>query len=281
MGLLLASACQSPPPTFAPSELPTLPEPLLVFHGERVPSEDDPLVAELHDLRSRVQRDLKLPSSARPVNVYLHPDQQRFEQFVQAAFPELSDRRAIFVEFNGGLYVCAQWGEAMAEDLRHEVTHGYLHASLEGLPLWLDEGLAEYYESPPSAAGLHPRHVAMLHLGRSHGAWQPNLARLEELDRPGDMQQVDYAEAWAWTYWMLHGSDEARQVLHSYLEGLRSGSAEMPLSSRLVARLDGDPQVELLALLETLPLQPEELDDTVVEEVAAATALPYSIAKQR
>ncbi|GIT30210.1 MAG: hypothetical protein Ct9H300mP1_22560 [Planctomycetaceae bacterium] len=32
------------------------------------------------------------------------------------------------------------------EDLRHEFTHGVLHSSLKRVPLWLDEGLAEYFE---------------------------------------------------------------------------------------------------------------------------------------
>ena len=69
----------------------------------------------------------------------------------------------------------------MAEDLRHEVAHGYLHAVVPNLPLWLDEGLAEYFEVPRGLDGVNRPHVDRA----CRRAWPttggPNLARLEQL----------------------------------------------------------------------------------------------------
>ena len=40
----------------------------------------------------------------------------------------------------------AQVGPDFEIDLRHEATHALLHGSLPMVPLWLDEGLAKYFE---------------------------------------------------------------------------------------------------------------------------------------
>ena len=44
--------------------------------------------------------------------------------------------------------VFAYKSKALPVDVRHEGTHGLLHAALPMVPLWLDEGLAEYFEVP-------------------------------------------------------------------------------------------------------------------------------------
>ena len=41
-------------------------------------------------------------------------------------------------------------------DLRHECTHALLHANLPMVPLWLDEGLAEYFEMPEAERRVRP-----------------------------------------------------------------------------------------------------------------------------
>ena len=46
------------------------------------------------------------------------------------------------------------------------MAHGYLHSAFPSIPLWLDEGLAEYFETPRGDAGLNGRHVALSELLR-------------------------------------------------------------------------------------------------------------------
>ena len=48
------------------------------------------------------------------------------------------------------LLVYTYWGDRIQQDLRHELTHALLHSVLKDVPLWLDEGLAEYFEMPVS-----------------------------------------------------------------------------------------------------------------------------------
>ena len=75
--------------------------------------------------------------------------------FFRDRYPDFPKRRAFFVETDTQLAVYAQWGDRVAEDLRHEVAHGYLHAIVPSIPLWLDEGLAEYFEVPRGQNGLN------------------------------------------------------------------------------------------------------------------------------
>ena len=74
-------------------------------------------------------------------------------EYLTRNFPSVPSRRAFFLETDTRLAVYAHWSDRVAEDLRHEVAHGYLHSVVPGLPLWLDEGLAEYFEVPRGQNG--------------------------------------------------------------------------------------------------------------------------------
>ena len=128
-------------------------------------------------------------------------------------FPNVPSRRAFFLETDTRLAVYAHWSDRVAEDLRHEVAHGYLHSVVPGLPLWLDEGLAEYFEVPRGQNGLNQPHVELLSDMVEHDGWQPNLTGWRSLTDAAQMDQRDYAESWAWVYFMLHSPPERREML--------------------------------------------------------------------
>ena len=101
-------------------------------------------------------------------------------------FPQFPERRAFFVESDTRLAIYAYWGDRVAEDLRHEVTHGYLHTMVPHLPLWMDEGLAEYFEVPRGQRGFNRPHLDLLLVAMQQQQWAPNMAKLAELRLPGD-----------------------------------------------------------------------------------------------
>jgi hypothetical protein len=111
-----------------------------------------------------------------------------------------------------------------------------MHAAVSNLPLWLDEGLAEYFEVPRGNGGLNRPHLQLLRDMMEHEGWQPNLARLEQFSSAEQMQQIDYAEAWGWAYYLLESDPDGREVLISYLAELREQGRGEPLSARIVAR---------------------------------------------
>jgi len=234
--------------TWSVRSQPTLPLRHEMVRGQLVIRSDEPLppdhrlLGEIVAQRAELLGLLNLPTSNEPIHVYLFSSHERFREFMQARFPHLPDRRAFFVEKDTALEIYAHWGDRVAEDLRHEVTHGYLHSVVPRIPLWIDEGLAEYFEVPRGQHGLNRPHVALL-TQRTAAGWQPHLRRLEVLSAPDDMDQGDYAESWAWVHLLLHSRNEQRELLRNFLSDVRTTAAPPPLSARLARQWANPDQV--------------------------------------
>jgi hypothetical protein len=99
------------------------------------------------------------------------------------------------------------------------------------VPLWLDEGLAEYFELPPNCHGVNAAHVETLRrdLGVS---LRPDLDRLERMKDVNEMKGPEYREAWLWVHLMLR-TPAAKKVLLAYLQELRTNHTPGPLGPRL------------------------------------------------
>jgi hypothetical protein len=207
----------------------------LVIHCDFQLPQRHRLVEELVARRGDVIEDLQLPVSDEPINVYLFESPDRLRDYIAQEHPEFPQRRAFFLEGDTRLDVFAYWGDRVAEDLRHEVTHGYLHTMVPYLPLWLDEGLAEFYEVPRGQNGLNPPHVNLLLRADREQGWQPNLAKLEQITQPADMTQQHYAESWAWIHFLLTTTPERRQLLRGHLSRVRMTGTAPPLSQVLEA----------------------------------------------
>jgi len=216
-----------------------LPDRTEVTAGQLVIRADFPLagqhrlVRELDGLRVDVSQELGLPVSDEPVHLYLFETTDRYDEFVARTYPGFPARRAFFVETDTTLSVFAAWQDRIAEDLRHETTHGYVHAVVPTVPLWLDEGIAEFFETPRSSRGLHAGHVAHLAGRMLEGTWRPDLQRLESLSTAGDMTQDHYAESWCWVHWLLRTTPERRRLLQEFLADVRRDPATAPLSARI------------------------------------------------
>lgn len=181
---------------------------------------DHPLLKELVQLREEIATTLDLPVAKTPVVVYLFGDEARYTNYMKVAFPSLPARRAYFVGTSRELAVYTYWGDRVREDLRHEYTHGVLHASLKDVPLWLDEGIAEFFEIAEKPTGLNREYAKQIQLLLGEG-WKPDMERLEGLEQVSQMQKGDYQEAWAWVYYLLNDSVEGKQILLDYLHQLR------------------------------------------------------------
>ncbi len=211
------------------------------------------LLDDLVALRDDVANQLAIAPSQEPIRVTLFERPGDLAALLRTRFPELGERRAVFVESDSQLAVYAAWNDRVAEDLRHEVSHGYLHAAIAGLPLWLDEGLAEYFELPRGEQGRHQAHLDQLGALWSAQRWHPDLKRLEELTSTAQLSQADYAESWAWVHWLLNGHDRPtgeplRPLLLGYLAELRAN----PQVGRLSDRLPGTAADQSAALVEHL-----------------------------
>jgi hypothetical protein len=210
----------------------------LVIHADFPLARRHRIVRDLEQLRVDVSERLALPISDEPIHLYLFEHRDRYEAFAAATFPGFPARRAFFVKTDTSLSIYAHWQERIAEDLRHETTHGYVHAVSGSVPLWLDEGIAEYFELPRTDREVHRAHIDRLAGRLLEGTWQPDLLRLESCVDAGLLTQDHYAEAWCWVHWMLETSAERRAILEDFLADNRRDPATAPLSTRL-ARCEG------------------------------------------
>lgn len=242
----------------------------LVIHSDFPLDAHDPMLDDLVQRRSDLCRHLDLPPSDEPIEVYLFEGAESFNGFMRIHFSGLPPRRAYFIQADSRLTVYARWGGRVAEDLRHEITHGYLHSIVPNLPVWLDEGLAKYYETPRGTQGVNMELLRWLQPRLEHGRWQPDLWRLEQLPQDGDMELADYAESWAWVHFLLHSGPENRDRLRVYLAELRRDGQPEPLGFRLRRAL-GDPNAALLAHLR--PLVDASVPQTVVPSVPPPAGL--------
>jgi len=229
----------------------TLPSRNTLVRDQLVIRSDVPLPArhrlfeELAAQRADLCRRLAMPTSDEPILVYLFESAERFNGYIRLNYPDFPDRRAFFIKTDSQLLVLAQWGDRMGDDLRHEITHGYLHAVTPNVPLWIDEGIAKYYEVPRGQRGLNRPLLDRLltRIEREH--WKPDLRRLEQFPADYNMTQDDYAEAWAWTHLLMESRPEYLNMLRGYFADLRRDGAAAPISGRLTT-LWVQPETDLI-----------------------------------
>jgi hypothetical protein len=220
-----------------PSRCQTRTGPYVVFTNAPLPL-DAPAVRQLQALDRQVEATLGVRADppAPPIEIYILDNREAFSRFLTFHYPEFPPRRAFFLAQGDRRVVYTFLGDRLEEDLRHEATHALLHAAVGAVPLWLDEGLAEYFEGRDDRGGVNPEHLGPLPEDIAAG-WAPDLRRLEGLKDVRRMSPRDYREAWAWTHYLLHGPGPGKAALLSYLADLRTEPDARPLSERL----DGTP----------------------------------------
>jgi hypothetical protein len=227
----------------------------LVIHGDFPLAAHHRLFEELAAQRAEICRRLDVPSSDEPIHIYLFETPERFQGFMRLHHPRFPDRRAFFVETDARLSIYVQWGDRMGDDLRHEATHGYLHSVVPEIPLWLDEGIAKFFEAPRNQQGRNRLMLDQVTEQIAHDRWRPNLPRLEQFAAAYNMTQDDYAEAWAWVHFLMESKPERLELLRGYLADLRRQGSAAPLSVRLALRPEqlGAMLTEHIRTLEPVP----------------------------
>jgi len=194
-----------------------------------------PMFRELAEMRNQIQKQLLLPPATEPVKVYIFEEEQLYSRYLNSLpdFRDMPQRRAYFIvqPRPGGedLIVYTYWSKRIKQDLRHELTHALLHSVIKEVPLWLDEGLAEYFELRPEAEGVNADHVRRLLSDWSVPGNEPDLAKLEAITEIADMTPQRYREAWGWVHLLLHSNEPSKTLLLSHLQQLRGQRHPGPL----------------------------------------------------
>ena len=198
----------------------------------------EPLLAEVLAVRADLAKHLGVPAADSPIEIYMMSDAVSYRRYLKRHFPDVPYRRALFIKARGRIVVLAYRHKDLAIDLRHESTHAFLHSALPMVPLWLDEGLAEYFEVPPAARASGNPHLAASRWKMMWGT-TPGLERLEALTDISQMGAREYRESWAWVHFCLHGPKPAHDALVGYLADIRRSTPPGNLSDRLARKVPG------------------------------------------
>jgi hypothetical protein len=196
----------------------------------------DGLLADLAQLQTDLRQVLGIAAPGERIEILLFRDQASYRAYLSQHLPQVPYRRALYVKLQGPGMVFAYRSRELEVDLRHECTHALLHAALPMVPLWLDEGLAEYFEVAPAERSFGNPHLSGVRWSVRLGM-PPKLEALEGKRDLSEMGRTEYRNAWAWTHFMLHGSAEAHEELVAFLGDIQAGGAPGQLSQRLQRRL--------------------------------------------
>jgi hypothetical protein len=205
-------------------------------HADFSLAKTQPLLDELTQLQQDLGAKLGAALPPEQVHFFLFQEKETYQTYMKQYFPRVPYRRALFIKARGPGMVFAFQGTDFEIDVRHECTHALLHTWLPQVPLWLDEGLAEYFEVTRDKRVVHNPHHRTVEAAVGLGQL-PRLEELESLQNFDDMGRAEYRDAWAWVHFMLHGPREAQDELVRYLDELHAGSSPGKLSERLRRRL--------------------------------------------
>lgn len=214
------------------------------------------LFPELTSLATDVAELLQVDDSQQPVHIVLFQSGSEYRRYMDNYFPNLPQRRAMFIQDRGPGMLFAHLHPDMTTDIRHEITHALLNDGTDPLPLWLDEGLAEYFEVAGPRRFVGNDYLTSV-IARSQKGIVPALEHLESIDDLRQFGDEHYRDSWSWVHYFMHRSAETRELLVRYLREHRGGVAQLALSRQLqqtCADCGGDFQAHFRSL--QLPSNP-------------------------
>jgi hypothetical protein len=174
--------------------------------------------------------------TAVPIVVIAFPDQKSFGPFKPVYQGKTVDVAGLFLPRRDVNYILL--GPDISSDALRPVFHEYAHLIVNNvapdLPVWLNEGLAEYYST--FEIGSNGRTVVF---GRAIGShlqelsvqpWMPLKDLLATTHgsphyNEGSRRDVFYAESWLLVHMLLHGEPDRRPAFTAYTRELGAGAA--------------------------------------------------------
>ncbi|HMF96933.1 MAG TPA: tetratricopeptide repeat protein, partial [Vicinamibacterales bacterium] len=142
----------------------------------------------------------------------------------------------------------------------HEYTHLLMKNAVRSLPVWLNEGLAEYYSTyrliDRGKAAVIGRatsdHIALL-----RQRYIP-LAELIEVDQSspmyneGERRSIFYAESWALTHYLMVATPDGGTAINQYVTAVAEGHSSVDAFQRAFGKPPSDFDKELQTYLRRL-----------------------------
>lgn len=185
-------------------------------------------------MRAAVGQITKLKvRSPLPTKVFIFASERTFGGYRDAVLERKSENIVgVFAHGDAGNFILMRSDtEAVDRIVYHELTHYFVQNTTAGMPLWLNEGLAEFYSTFRTEG-------PSVHIGRpvaEHVQWLrgESLIPLQELFtttttsrnyNEGSRQGVFYAQSWALLHYLMTDADR-RAKLIQFLGHLGNGKS--------------------------------------------------------
>jgi hypothetical protein len=196
----------------------------------------------------------KFIASPVPTVVVVFPSDRAFTPFKPKYNGKAIELTGLFLPRRDVNYIAMvrDWDEASMRVVFHEYSHLVTSNMAGTIPVWLNEGLAEFY-STFQVVGDREALIGRPVPGHLEQMNQRELLSLEELlnvnpDSPlyneGDRRSVFYAQSWALTHLLLVAQPSRRDKLAAYLASVNTGIPPMEAWQRAFAADPIDRQLQ-------------------------------------
>lgn len=210
-----------------------------VFRSEFPLRDVQGLLDSIADLQTEIEDSLGVECSDREIQVHLFRNRFSYQRYLAVRAPEGAKRQAFYMPSTEAGRVYAHRHRGLETDVRHETTHALLRNALPYVPLWLDEGLAEYFEVESRLRDRGDGHLGELKLAMRLPGWRLHLDRLEAKRGFMELNARDYRDAWGIVHFLMHGPPAAQRIFRDYIQQIESGEVPGPLSEILEKSLPG------------------------------------------
>jgi hypothetical protein len=206
---------------------------------------------EFEAFREAVSRALteRPTSSAVPTVIVVFPNEKAFVPFRALPHGKPVSNSGMFVARPDVNYaaVVADGKSDATRALFHEYAHVIIANTARNVPLWLGEGLAEYFSTfelgKNGRDGVHGRFLSH-HLRRVQNTPLLKMEALVAVDRNSplysekDRRSIFYAQSWAITHRMLRGDPPRTKELASYLDRVSAGMTPIAAWQQIFGAID-------------------------------------------
>ena len=176
-----------------------------------------------------------------PATVYIFGNRRQFQNYArpeQIDWPFLQDSGAYYVPDRQEIITYTRHNrQFIFRTLFHETWHQIFNRYVAVSPLWLNEGLAEYYSHISQEDGFYRsgqlarRYIRLIKKNLVAGEYTPleYLVQLDQYsfhnDRFGPEEFSHYAQSWSLIYFFYHADNGAyRPILQKYIARLQRGA---------------------------------------------------------
>lgn len=200
-----------------------------------------PLWEQLKNVSVELDSSLGIQTNGAEIQVIVFRDQGSYLRYLTARLPQARNRKALYYKNGDVSQIYAFQSRSLLVDLRHEMTHVLIHQHLPYAALWLDEGLAEFFEENPASREFNSRIATVRWRARTGRA--PSIKSLEAIPKAEAMGEDEYRDSWAMTSFFLTHSPESLQILRDYVNNIHRGEAPGPISEVAAAKIPELPDV--------------------------------------